>query len=230
MFHRETRKEIYAYSESMTPSLQFGWSALHSLRSPRYKLIQAPRPELFDLVADPGEQTNVYERHPTMAREMARELDRLMAETSRDAPAPEAADLDKETAERLAALGYVGTPATPKAAAHPSAPLADPKDKLAVYTAVARAGELITKDENAAAAEALESALREEPAMPQALLMLGACYSDLGRKKEAKAQFDKVLKDDPQSVQALDRPGQRSPGRGAEPGRRRPLQADALAG
>jgi tetratricopeptide (TPR) repeat protein len=203
MFHPEKRDEVYAYGESMTPSLQFGWSALHSLRSPRYKLIRAPRPELFDLVADPGERTNVYDRHPTVAREMAGELDRLMAETSRDAPAPEAADLDKETAERLAALGYVGTPATPKAAVHQSASLADPKDKLAVYTAVARAGELITKDENAAAAEALESALREEPAMPQALLMLGACYSDLGRKKEAKAQFDRVLKDDPQNVQGL---------------------------
>ena len=39
--------------------------------------------------------------------------------------------------------------------------------------------------------------------MPQALLMLGSCYSELGRTKDAKAHFDDVLKDDPQSVQAL---------------------------
>ena len=39
--------------------------------------------------------------------------------------------------------------------------------------------------------------------MPQALLMLGSCYTELGRNKEARAQFDRVLKDDPQSVQGL---------------------------
>jgi len=33
--------------------------------------------------------------------------------------------------------------------------------------------------------------------------MLGACYTELGRTKEAKTQFDRVLKDDPQSVQGL---------------------------
>jgi len=203
MLRPKAREEVYAYSESMSPRLQFGWSALHSLRSPRYKLIQAPRPELYDLVTDPGEATNVFDQHRALARRMAAELERLMAETSRDAPAPEAANLDTETVERLAALGYVGAPpGAGKAAGSPEA-LADPKDKLAVFTAVQRAGELMAQDEHGPAAEALESALREEPAIPQALLMLGTCYSELGRKKEAKAQFDRVLKDDPRSVQGL---------------------------
>lgn len=203
MLHPQAPETGYAYSESMTPNLQFGWSALHSLRSARYKLIQAPRPELYDLLADPGEETNVFDRHREMAREMAVQLDQLMAETSRGAPAPEAANLDKETVERLAALGYVGTPAIHRKAADSSLLLADPKDKLEVFTAVQRAGELMARDEYPLAAEALESALQQEPAMPQARLMLGACYSDLGRKREAKAQFDRVLKDDPQSVQGL---------------------------
>ena len=202
MLRPQSQEKAYAYGESMSPNLQFGWSALHCLRSPRYKLIQAPRPELYDLAADPGEATNVLDQHPGVAREMSRELDRLMAETSRDAPTPEAANLDKETVERLAALGYVGAPA-PRQAAAPSISLADPKDKLQAFTAVQRAGELMVQDEYGPAAEALESALREEPAMPQGLLMLGTCYSELGRKKEAKAQFDRVLKDDPQSIQGL---------------------------
>ena len=50
------QEKVYAYSESMPPSLQYGWSALHSLRSPRYKFIQAPRPELYDLAKDPGKR------------------------------------------------------------------------------------------------------------------------------------------------------------------------------
>jgi arylsulfatase A-like enzyme/tetratricopeptide (TPR) repeat protein len=202
MFHPKEPDRVYAYSESMPPNLQFGWSALHSLRSPRYKFIEAPRPELYDLVADPGETTNIVDEQRTVSREMAAALDRLMAETGRDAPQPESANLDKETIDRLAALGYIGATAAPKAAV-PSRSLADPKDKLEVFNAVQRAGELIAKDEHAPAAQALEAALREEPSMPQALLMLGSCYTELGRKKEAKAQFDRVLKDDPQSVQGL---------------------------
>jgi choline-sulfatase len=202
MFHPRTDATTYAYGESMTPSLQFGWSSLQSLRSSRYKLIKAPRPELYDLTADPAEETNVYERQPTVARDLMQRLDRLVEETSRGAPAPETANLDKETLERLSALGYIGGAVTPKTPVA-SQTLADPKDKLGIFAAVQQAGELIIKDDYAAAAHALESALREEPRMSQALLMLGTAYSELGRRKEAKAQFDLVLKDDPQNVQGL---------------------------
>ena len=203
MFGSAAAGDIYAYSESMAPDLQFGWSALHSLRSPRYKYIEAPRPELYDLAADPGEATNIFAQQTTLAFEMARQLERLIAETSRDAPAPEAANLDQETVERLAALGYVGTTAPAKRSPGGSKELADPKDKLDVFTAVQRAGELMVKGEYAEASKALESAVLQEPKMPQALLMLGSCYSELGRTKEAKARFDEVLKNDPQSIQGL---------------------------
>ena len=195
--------DAYAYSESMTPSLQFGWSALRALRSPRYKYIAAPRPELYDLAADPGETTNLFARERKVAGEMTRELERMEAETSRGAAAPEAANLDAETIQRLASLGYVGGATRSRDGGTSSEPLADPKDKLDVFTAVQRAGELMVENEHQAAATALESALRQEPAMPQARLMLGSCYNDLGRTSEAKAQFDTVLKQDPESVQAL---------------------------
>ncbi len=64
--------EAYAYGESMAPDLQFGWSALHALRTPRYKFIDAPRPELYDLVTDPGEITNIAAREPKIAAAMGR--------------------------------------------------------------------------------------------------------------------------------------------------------------
>jgi arylsulfatase A-like enzyme/tetratricopeptide (TPR) repeat protein len=202
MLDPKTETAAYAYGESMTPSLQFGWSPLHYLRSSRYKLIKAPRPELYDLSADPEETTNVFAGHPEVARDLMEKLDRLVDETSRGAPTAEAANLDKETLERLSALGYIGAPVAAKTS-DPSQPLADPKDKLAIFSAVQQAGELIVKDDYVAAARALESALREEPRMSQARLMLGTSYAELGRTREAKAEFDLVLKDDPRSVQGL---------------------------
>jgi arylsulfatase A-like enzyme/cytochrome c-type biogenesis protein CcmH/NrfG len=203
MLRREPQQEVAAYSESMTPGLQFGWSALRSMRSGRYKFIEAPRPELYDLQADPGEARNIVADRPAIAAGMGRELARLTEETGRDAPAPEAANLDRETMERLAALGYVGTPGSPSVPAGPESGRADPKDKLAAFSAVQEAGALISDGEHAQAARLLEEAIRGEPEMPQALLMLGSCYTELGRRKEARARFDQVLRNDPQSVQGL---------------------------
>ncbi len=194
---------VYAYGESMTPSIQYGWSPLQCLRSPRYKFIQAPRPELYDLTADPGEAHNIVAEQKDVADRMAGELKQLIDDTSRDAPAPEAANLDRETLQRLASLGYVAAaPSVSKASAR-SQSLADPKDKLDAFIAVQRAGELMGSDEYEEAARVLQTALAVDPTMPQARVMLGSCYSETGRTADARAEFDRVLKDDPQSIAAL---------------------------
>jgi arylsulfatase A-like enzyme/tetratricopeptide (TPR) repeat protein len=202
MFRPEKNEEGYAYSESMSPNLQFGWSSLHSLRTPRYKYIDSPRAELYDLTQDADEQTNLFEHDPDVARKMKAELERLMTETSRGAPTPQAANLDKETMERLSALGYIGAPVAAKKSSG-RGPLADPKDKLMVFQAVTAAGEMILENKYAEAAAMVESALREEPMIPQALLILSTCYVELGRKEEAKAKLELILKEDPESIQAL---------------------------
>src|SRR4029450_8792096 len=105
-----------------------------------------------------GKKPNCFGQHRQLAADMARELDRLMTGTAKGAPAPEAANLDKETLERLASLGYVGGSSSRKTTA--GSALADPKDKLEVFTAVQRAGEFMVKDDYAQAAEALETALQ----------------------------------------------------------------------
>jgi arylsulfatase A-like enzyme/Tfp pilus assembly protein PilF len=204
MFKPKTRDEAPAYGESMAPNIQFGWSPLQFLRTTRYKYIDAPKSELYDITQDADEQTNLYGDRPEIARRMKAELDRLMAETSRGAPAPQAANLDKETVERLAALGYIGAPVTSKksSGSGPRA-LADPKDKLQAFVSIQQAGELIMRDQYAQAAENLEAALRDDPTIPQALLQLATCYTELGRIEGAKAKLDAVLKDDPENIQAL---------------------------
>ncbi len=203
MFDPARKNDVPAYSESMAPSLQLGWSALHALRTARFKYIDAPRAELYDLSQDSGERVNILSGSPDVARRMKAELDRLMTETSRGAPAPQAADLDKETMERLSALGYVGAPVSARKTSGESGPLADPKDKLAVFMAVTKAGELVIDEKYAEAAAALESALREDPTIPQALLLLSTCYAELRRPEEAKAKLDILLKEDPESIQGL---------------------------
>ena len=48
-----TELALDAYSEAMYPLHHYGWSDLRALRSGRYKVIDAPRPELFDVERDP---------------------------------------------------------------------------------------------------------------------------------------------------------------------------------
>jgi choline-sulfatase len=203
MFRPGKEEDGFAYAESMSPNLQFGWSSLHALRTTHYKYIQTPRAELYDISRDIDEQTNLWPQNPGIVRGMKERLDRLMEETGRDAPTPQAANLDKETMERLSALGYIGAPVAAKMASGGSGPLADPKDKLPVFQAVTAAGELVLEEKYAEAAARLESALREEPMIPQALLVLSTCYVELGRTEEAKAKLELVLKEDPESIPAL---------------------------
>jgi Arylsulfatase A and related enzymes len=40
--------------------LRFGWAPLRSIRKEGFKFIEAPKPELYDLRADPGESRNHY--------------------------------------------------------------------------------------------------------------------------------------------------------------------------
>jgi len=47
-----------AYAETLYPEREFGWAPLHALRTARFKLIDAPHAELYDLAADAKETTN----------------------------------------------------------------------------------------------------------------------------------------------------------------------------
>jgi arylsulfatase A-like enzyme len=89
-----------AYSESMAPNLQFGWAPLRALRTTRFKFIDAPRSELYDLAKDKAEESDVQNRYPDQATAMKKELDRLVLETGRGAPAPQTANLDRDTSAR----------------------------------------------------------------------------------------------------------------------------------
>jgi choline-sulfatase len=191
----------FAFSESMSPPMQYGWSALYSLRTQRYKYIEAPKPELYDLREDPDEADNRLTRLPEVARELHAELEKIQKGMSAAKPEAQEANIDEETMRRLASLGYIGgTMATKKSE---SKVLADPKDMLHLYNAVGVAARQITDKDFAGAATELEGVLKEDPQNPQARFLLAMCYEKTDRNAEAKAILDGVLKDDPENLRGL---------------------------
>src|SRR6185295_11579612 len=96
-----------AYSEAMYPRHHYGWSELRALTSGRFKYIEAPKPELYDLEQDPGEMRNLYDTRRALADRMAASLRAL--DSADAAVRKPMADIDPDARARLAALGYVGT-------------------------------------------------------------------------------------------------------------------------
>ena len=56
----KNRKDLDSLVETFYPRENFGWSELVGLISGRWKYIQSPRPELYDLKSDPGEREDLY--------------------------------------------------------------------------------------------------------------------------------------------------------------------------
>ncbi|GAH47494.1 unnamed protein product, partial [marine sediment metagenome] len=67
-----------AYSETYWPRYHYGWSELKSLRKGQYKFIDAPKPELYNILEDPGELNNLVNKKAALSHEMKRELEALI--------------------------------------------------------------------------------------------------------------------------------------------------------
>src|ERR1035438_4939767 len=91
------------YGETLFPRLQLGWSDLHSALDARYHYIHGPRPELYDMVADPREEHDLAKSDPGTVSRLARELLRFPTGSAKPT------NVDQETMRRLSSLGYLGT-------------------------------------------------------------------------------------------------------------------------
>lgn len=217
--------------ESLYPRENFGWAPLFGLVSGRRKFILAPRPELYDLGADPGEKNDLAANATRAAGEMKDRLERLLAGApGGSAAGPRTLSADDEA--RLRSLGYVNY-----ADKNATGPLADPKDKTAELGLVQDAERLEAEGDfsgaaalhekmlalrpgaassyvNLALAEArlkdfdaavatLRRGLERLPGSELLLTRLGYTYLVTGRAGDAYGVMSEVLKLNPRSVDAL---------------------------
>lgn len=185
---RAALEEQGIYSESMYPRYHFGWSELTALTDARYRFIKAPRTELYDLISDPKETTNLAGARAQTEGAMGAALDRLT--TGRSLEEPSAVSTD--TRARLQALGYVGMQST-AGAALPGVSLADPKDKIHVLEAYRTAINFANERRFAEAVPVLRGILAAEPGMADVWQQLGNILSRLGRQQEALDAFKRFV-------------------------------------
>ncbi len=185
-------------SESVYARRHFGCSPLRSLRTGRYKYIEGPKPELYDLGADPGETHNLYGVKGSQALAAKQRLTVLRARFRNPRPRGQRA-LDPDTAARLSSLGYVaGSSSEPDASENGP----DPKDRIGDFEEFGRAIVLASAGHLAESNALLKRLLSSHPELLDVRMTLGLNDQRLRRHDEAAREFQTLLKADPLNSKA----------------------------
>jgi arylsulfatase A-like enzyme/tetratricopeptide (TPR) repeat protein len=186
------------YAETFLPKFYMNWAPLRTVRDERWKYIDAPHPELYDLATDPGEAQNRVGERVQTAQGLRQELDHL---TGGVGGAMTPGRMDRETLEKLASLGYVGAGAEPPAT-DTGVLKADPKDMIAVFNRLRRANSAVRDRRFAEALPILRDVLAEDPRNAFAQLVLGSAHMGMGEYREAIVQYRRYLELVPTSAYA----------------------------
>ena len=179
---------VAAYSEARMPVSAYGWAPLTALTDGRWRLIVAPRPELYDVAADPAEAHNVLTEHRAEARRLRRALQTLEAGFERrQAAAPPA---DPELEAQLRSLGYLS-------AASGGEGTIDPKDGIRLLAELDEASRLMAAGDAGTAVTLLEGLVAKNPGNVPFRTRLAAAQLAAGRGEQAVASYRAAIELNP---------------------------------
>jgi arylsulfatase A-like enzyme/Tfp pilus assembly protein PilF len=202
MLGQKEETERIAYSETYWPRYHYGWSELKFVRKGQYKFIDAPRPELYDVYDNPGETEDLVNQRASLAIEMKRELDAMIAQYSREGVEDlEPQKIDDDSLIKLQALGYIGSFRTSQKDRGDR--LADPKDRIKLYNDIKLAQFLVTEEKTEQAENAIKKVLERDPSVLEARYILGNILMKQEEYEEAIEEYTKALSVDPEYYDAI---------------------------
>ncbi len=181
------------YSETLYPRLHLGWSDLASLEDEHDHYIESPRPELYDLGADPGERNDLAAGLPPAFRSMRAELARMPR------PLQPPGNSDPEQMKQLAALGYISASTADLTAKD----LPAPRDHIGAVTELKAGFGALQRGQYADAIAVFGRLLKTEPGMTDVWQMYGEAFLKLGREDEALAALQQAAKLSPLNPQVM---------------------------
>lgn len=197
LFKDQQDPDTFAYSETFYPRFHYGWSELTSIQNSRYKLIVAPRLELYDLEIDPQESTNLLDVEPREARQLKDLIDVFMEETEKNALKLDYTQMDEDSRQKLAALGYLGTITETSLEGKK---LGDPKDKITIFNQLSEARELGLGRKFEDAIRMVEKIIEEDPEVIDAYFTMGNLYFKEKKFEKAIEYFFQVLSRQPSNT------------------------------
>jgi len=186
-------------SETFLPYHTFGWSPLFAIRQGDWKLVRAPRRELFDLTTDPAEAVDRFPSEWVRGRELDDRLTRELASAGRTL-GPQRPALGAEEKARLEALGYLSQDSAetdlPEDGRFPDK---DPKDLLPVYRNMLAASDAAKDRDWPRAISLLRGALARDPGNFRARCNLGDFLLESGDLDGALREYRTALERHPSS-------------------------------
>ena len=187
-----------AYGETYFPLFYMNWAPLRSIQDGRWKFIDAPAPELYDLSIDPGEQMNLVPLEAARVAALRRALDQL---TGGRAGVMSRRPIERDTAQKLAALGYIGA-AQSGVARTPESGWRDPKDMIGVFNQIRRANAAVEQRRPAEGERIARGALARDPDNAFATIVLANAEMEQGRYRDAIATYRRYAELVPPSADA----------------------------
>ncbi len=177
------------YGESEAPLMEGGWCPLRTWTTDRWKYIQSTKPELYDLLNDPGESRNLVEDQPSEAARLNQQLAEFESTLARGQN--EGTVLSEQEQRALASLGYTGGHAVEQQNEHPRR---DIKDTLKYAEQVHECMHMIDRHELVQAQTILEGVVAAVPDYAKAWGTLGVCNAMQGRYAVAEENYRTALK------------------------------------
>src|SRR5579864_1950994 len=190
------------YGESFLPRLHFNWSELRSIEIGNLHFIDAPKPEMYDLSADPHELHNLYGQKSALASEYQRKLAETVTRYSSDRSTAQKTGLDPELLERLKSLGYAAVSGGGDSAIS-NRNLPDPKDRIQTYELISSAIEDSQHGRFQPSITKLQAAAKSEADSVPIHYLLALNYFRSGDFTAAVPEFERVVKLDPTYALAL---------------------------
>jgi len=195
LFRKDKKgSDYFSYAETFYPRLHYGWSELTTIQDSRYKLVVAPRLELYDIVNDPEEAHNIVNEKPQEARRLKSLIDDFVEKTSQNSFDLDYTHMDEETRQKLTALGYIGTFTELEKEGRK---LSDPKDKIVIFNRLSKARELGMQEEYEESTRILKNILEEDPEVVDAYFALGNVYYKWDKFDLALESFKKAFEKRP---------------------------------
>jgi arylsulfatase A-like enzyme/Flp pilus assembly protein TadD len=155
-----TTQNLY-YCESLTPQ-RYQANSLLGVVTDRFKYIQTSRCELYDLVQNPGETSNLIIAQPQRARILQENLRQILEQTVRQTGSNNKIELDEQARKRLESLGYVAGGDTNENFSFDQSK-DDPKDIMDFHLSNTKMYQLIHEKKYAEAEKLCRKMLSERP-------------------------------------------------------------------
>ena len=176
--------EEIIYFESLNPNLTRNWAPLRGVFQGRWKFIDLPLPELYDVIEDPDEANELSRsRGSRMVGLYGALQEHLEGATAVDAPLAE----DAETLRQLRSLGYLGS--SSERADREYGPEDDPKNLVHLDAMVQRAVLDLETNDLESAIGRLETVLEERPDFVVALTLLASAEHTRGNLDDVVARL-----------------------------------------